>query len=372
MSTDTTQPISVNLGARSYPIVFGDAFNDLASAATPVVGGRTCAIVSNPTVWALYGEQVADALRKAGATTTHALVPDGEEFKNMTELDRLLEHLAHCALDRTSVVAALGGGVVGDIAGFAAATYMRGIGCIQVPTTLLAQVDSSVGGKTGVNLDAGKNLVGAFHQPRLVYVNWATLATLPLRESRAGYAEVIKYGVIADAALFAQLEQATPALFDGLAARPPRIEPALGAIVRRCSEIKADVVSQDERESGLRAILNYGHTFAHAIEVLAGYRGIVHGEAVAMGMHAAAVFACALGLCSADMVRRQKALIEAAGLPTAFPDLPAEKVIEAFRHDKKTAGARLKFVLPREIGKVEIVTNPDQQLLRAAIESSRK
>ena len=364
--------ISVNLGDRSYSLVFSDAFDNLAIAAAPVVGGRTCALVSNPTVWALYGEQVTDALRRAGATTTHVLVPDGEDFKNMAELGRLLEHLAHGRLDRTSILAALGGGVVGDIAGFAAATYMRGIGCIQIPTTLLAQVDSSVGGKTGVNLDAGKNLVGTFHQPRLVYDNWSVLATLPLRESRAGFAEVIKYGIIADAALCAQLEQATPSLFAGLAARPARVEPALGAIIRRCCEIKAAVVSRDEHETGLRAILNYGHTFAHAIELLASYRGIVHGEAVAMGMHAAATFACRLGLCSSDMVRRQKALIETAGLSTAFPDLPVERVIEAFYHDKKTAGSRLKFVLPREIGKVEIVMDPDQNALREAIEESKR
>ena len=360
--------LHVSLGDRSYQIVFSTSFDDLATALVPLVLNRSCAVVTNPTVWSLYGEEVVAAIRTARAKATHVFIPDGEQFKNMAELDRMLDQLAQQRLDRSAILVALGGGVVGDMAGFAAACYMRGIDYIQIPTTLLAQVDSSVGGKTGVNLESGKNLVGAFHQPRLVYVNWRTLATLPLREVRAGYAEVIKYGIIAAADLFARLENTTFAIVSGLAAKPPRVADALGDIIRRCCEIKADIVSRDERESNIRALLNYGHTFAHAIEMLTDYRTYVHGEAVAIGMHAAATLAYRLGLCSPELVIRQKLLIASAGLPVEFPDLPADTVIAAFQHDKKTAGSRLRFILPREIGLVDIVTEPDPAVVRQTIE----
>jgi len=366
MASDLS-PLRIDLGDRSYPIVFSGSFDLLADAARPCVAGRACAVVTNEAVGGLYGDAVCAALEAAGGRAQRFLLPDGEERKNLRTLECLLEEFARAGMSRTAVVVALGGGVVGDVAGFAAAAYMRGVDCIQVPTTLLAQVDSSVGGKTGVNLAAGKNLAGAFHQPRLVFINWNTLATLPPREARAGYAEVIKYGVIADAPLFEQLERETPGIIAALCATPARIPAALGAIIRRCCAIKADVVGRDEREGGLRAILNYGHTFAHAVEALTAYGEYVHGEAVAIGMHAAARLAAGLGLCDAALVARQARLLEAAGLPTAFPALEFDAVLAAFGRDKKSRGATLRFVLPRRIGAVEIIENPDMTALRAAI-----
>ena len=361
-------PLTVDLGPRSYPIHFGDGFAGLAQALAPIVKGRACAIVSNPAVWPLYGTEVSAAVVAAGGAPQELLVPDGEQFKNLREFERLLEELAAIGLTRPDVLLALGGGVVGDLAGFTAAAYMRGIAFVQIPTTLLAQVDSSIGGKTGVNLAAGKNLAGAFYQPRAVYINWNTLATLPVRECRAGYAEVIKYSVIADAALFELLERETPAIFAAFDTMPPRVPAVLGAIIRRCCAIKAEVVAEDERETGRRAILNYGHTFAHSIETLTHYEVCAHGEAVAIGMHAAARLAVRLGLCDPSVAERQERLLQAAGLATRFPQLDPAQVIAAFARDKKARGAELRFVLPRRIGCVEVVSNPDSAALRETLE----
>lgn len=355
--------INIDLDERSYPIHVTSDFSSLTDKILPFASGKRCCIVSNPTVWQLYGEEVADKIKNAGADVCHALIPDGEKFKILAELEKLLDALVQNNLDRSSLIVALGGGVVGDVAGFAAACFMRGIPFVQIPTTLLAQVDSSVGGKTGVNLSSGKNLVGSFYQPKMVFINWKTLATLPIREARAGFAEVIKYGVIYDANFFAKLETETKNIFAALENNSPEKAIALPEIIQRCCEIKAEVVAQDEREKGLRAILNYGHTFAHAIEMLTNYEKYVHGEAVAMGMHAAACFAEKLGLCDNNFVNRQKMLIENAGLPTTFPKLDIEQVRQAFYHDKKTTAAGLKFILPCEIGKVEIVKNPDLSFL---------
>ncbi len=361
---------TVNLKSQadnSYPISFLDSFDSLTETIEPFAKDKICAIVSNPTVWPLYGEAVSKAVDAAGGTPVKTLLPDGEEYKNLSELEKLLEKFVENKLSRASIVLALGGGVVGDITGYAAASYMRGIPFIQIPTTLLAQVDSSVGGKTGVNLSSGKNLVGAFYQPKLVFINWSTLSTLPIREVRAGYAEVLKYGVIADGGLFELLEKYTSDIFENFNRKSPEIPEILGEIIQCCCKIKAEVVAEDEREHGLRAILNYGHTFAHAIEKLTNYKKFVHGEAVAIGMHAAAVFAKKLGLCNPELINRQKMLIEASGLPTQFPELKPEEVIAAFYHDKKATASELKFILPTKIGEVEIVKNPDMDKLKSTI-----
>ena len=360
---DGTDTLSIDLGERSYVIHLADTFAPLADVLRPHVDGRRCAIVSCANVWPRYGAAVAEAVCAAGGAPCHALLPEGEEHKNLESLAALHEQLVAEGLNRSSVLLALGGGIVGDVGGFAAATFMRGVPYLQVPTTLLAQVDSSVGGKTGVNLPRGKNLVGAFYQPRAVFINTRVLATLPAREFRAGYAEVIKYGFIADAELVAELEAHTA----GIHAAFPDIHPRMASIIRRCCAIKADVVARDERERGVRAILNYGHTFAHAIESLTQYGTYVHGEAVAIGMHAAACFAAALKLCPAELVTRQRALLEAAGLPLQFPDLPIDDVMQAFRRDKKATATSVRFVLPVDVGRVEIVTDPDEQVLRGVL-----
>ncbi len=360
----------VNLKSQinnSYSIYFEKSFESLAERLAPFVKNKICAIVSNPTVWPLYGNAVEKAVKIAGGSPVKILLPDGEKFKNLAEIETLLEKCVENNLSRKSLLIALGGGVVGDMTGFAAASYMRGIPFIQIPTTLLAQVDSSVGGKTGVNLSNGKNLVGAFYQPKLVFINSESLKTLPVRELRAGYAEVIKYGIIADANLFELLENHTSNIFKNFEKTPSEIHEKIGGIIQICCKIKAEVVAEDEREHGRRAILNYGHTFAHAIEKLTNYKKYVHGEAVAIGMHAAAVFANKLGMCDKSLINRQKMLIEAAGLPTQFPKLQVEEVIATFYHDKKATASDLKFVLPTRIGEVEIVKNPDLDKLKETI-----
>jgi 3-dehydroquinate synthase len=329
--------LDVDLAERSYPIVIGSG---LLSGDFDLFGhliGSDCLIVSNDTIAPLYLETLSKKLPNA---VVHSInVPDGESFKTMASVEAVIDSLVSSQANRDTTVIALGGGVVGDIAGFAAACYMRGVGFIQVPTTLLAQVDSSVGGKTGVNHPGGKNLIGAFHQPRLVLIDTDTLATLPDRELRAGLAEVIKHGAIADAEYFEWLE----ANMDALLAKDA--DALAHAILRSC-EIKAAVVSEDETEKGKRAILNFGHTFAHAIENCLGYGEWLHGEAVAAGMIMAA------GLSEIDQADRDRieALIASAGLPVAPPDIDADKLMAAMEMDKKVQDKRLRFVLLKSIG----------------------
>jgi 3-dehydroquinate synthase len=274
-------------------------------------------------------------------------VPAGEGSKSLATAGELYEQLATLAADRKTPVVAVGGGVVGDLAGFVAATYNRGLPLLMVPTTLLAMVDSSVGGKVGINLPQGKNLVGAFHQPAAVWIDTSFLATLPDREYRSGLAEVVKYGVILDAELFAWLEQNA----DAVLAREPA---AVGRVVARSCRLKADVVERDEREeTGLRMVLNYGHTFAHAFEAVGGYGAWLHGEAVAAGMMCASRLAERRGLIQAEVTERQAALLTRFGLPTARrPEWDADRLIEAMRRDKKNVGGRLRFVLPTRLGQV--------------------
>jgi 3-dehydroquinate synthase len=336
--------LTVGLGERSYPIWIGhDQLPNLGSALDAVGFPRRVGLVTNPTVGDLYGAQVIAALRGSQRQVNVIRIPDGEEYKTLATLEQIYDQLIDWRFDRYCGLLALGGGVIGDLTGFAAATFLRGIPFVQVPTTLLAQVDSSVGGKTGVNHPQGKNLIGAFYQPRHVHIDVGVLATLPGREYAAGLAEIVKYGVIRDAAFFAWLEQARPALLS-------RAPEALETAVMRSCQIKADVVESDENEQGLRAILNYGHTFGHAVETLAGYGVIRHGEAVAIGMVMAARVAQRIGCGSQVDVVRITTLLQSFGLPVAPPAFPAEDYLAVMQHDKKARDGGIRLVLNEGIG----------------------
>lgn len=353
--------ITVPVPGRSYEILIGPALLDTLGEHVRAAGvsGRVVGLVQDSAVADLYGDRVAASLRSAGYGVVPVTIPSGETSKSLFELGKIYDAFAAGGLDRSSAVVTLGGGVAGDLGGFAAATYMRGVDFVQVPTTLLAQVDASVGGKTGIDLECGKNLVGAFHQPRLVYVALETLATLPDREFRAGMAEVLKYGVIADPEFFAYLESNSQAL---LSHQPEE----LATVVSRSCEIKADVVGQDEREAGLRAILNYGHTIGHAVEAVAGYGEYLHGEAVALGMVAAGWLSQRLGWLSAGDAERIRRLIASYGLPVRLEaPLDPPSILAAMRLDKKTRGGTLRFVLARGIGRVEMTPVAEELALEA-------
>lgn len=351
--------LNVELGERSYPISIGPGL--LADPATLArhVGGHKAAIVTNTTVAPLYLDKVAAPLRAAGHEVVEIVLPDGEEYKHWGSLMQVFDALLANKCDRKTTLIALGGGVIGDLTGFAAASYMRGVPFVQIPTTLLAQVDSSVGGKTGINHPLGKNMIGAFYQPRAVLADTGTLSTLPDRELSAGLAEVIKHGAILDAAFFDWIE----ANIEALVAREPQ---ALAHAIARSCEIKAEVVRKDEREGGLRAVLNFGHTFGHAIEAGLGYGEWLHGEAVGCGMVMAADLSQRLGLVDAATVERLRALVAAAGLPTVAPDLGAERWIELMEVDKKNEGGAIKFILLKPLGSPSITSVP-QELLRATL-----
>ena len=341
--------VQVPLGNRSYDIRIGPGLLSRIGEECAALGlNSRCAIISDSKVEPLYGRIVAKSLRKAGFAPVLITVPSGEKAKSLKNVHACYDRLAAHRLERKSFVLALGGGVVGDLAGFVAATYLRGIPFVQAPTTLLGQVDSSVGGKVGVNLKAGKNLVGAFHQPKLVLCDVDALRTLPRREFRSGLAEVIKYGIIYDGELFARLEQDMEALLRG----EPKI---LAEVIARCCEIKAEVVAQDETESGLRAILNFGHSIGHALEAVAGYGKYLHGEAISIGqVKAADLSARVLGLAAGEVQRIQR-LFEQAGLPTQLKaSLPLrKKLVQAMKVDKKVSRGEVKFVLAQKIGQVQ-------------------
>lgn len=341
--------VQVDLANRSYAIRIGRGLlSSLGSQCAALNLGRRCAVISDANVAPRYGMAAMNSLRDAGFEPVLLTVPAGETAKSLKTVQSCYDQLAAHRLERKSFVVALGGGVVGDLAGFVAATYLRGIPFVQVPTTLLAQVDSSVGGKVGVNLKAGKNLVGAFHQPRLVVCDLDTLKTLPLREYRSGLAEVIKYGIIYDARFFGTLEKGMKKLLR-------RDSNLLATVVARCCQIKADVVGQDETESGLRAILNFGHTIGHALEAISHYGTYLHGEAISIGQVAAArLSAQILGL-SPEAVERIRRCFAAAGLPTelALNPVSQRRVIAAMQLDKKVSGGEVRFVLARKIGQVE-------------------
>ncbi|CAD5372596.1 3-dehydroquinate synthase [Rubrivivax sp. A210] len=357
LAVDLPAPLPVATPGGRYDILIAPGLLANPAAWQGLPPAAQAVIVSNPTVWALHGETLQAALAPHYRRVSVALLPDGEQHKDLATLSLVFDHLLREGCDRRTVLFALGGGVIGDMTGFAAATYMRGIPFVQVPTTLLAQVDSSVGGKTAVNHPLGKNMIGAFYQPARVICDLDTLATLPERELRAGLAEVIKYGPIADEAFLAWLE----AHVDALLARDAA---ALAHAVRRSCEIKAWVVGQDERESGLRAILNFGHTFGHAIESGLGYGQWLHGEAVGCGMVLAATLSAELGLVPAAYAERLHALIARAGLPVQAPAMDESRWFQLMRVDKKAQDGEIRFVVIEAPGRAAMVAAPDALVAR--------
>jgi len=357
--------VSIHLKNNSYSIDIGASQIRGLAEHPDLPNGTAAVVVTNEVVQPLYGAQLLKALRGRYAAVHSVVLPDGEVYKTWEILQRIFDRLLELECDRKVVLYALGGGVVGDMAGFAAACYMRGVPFVQIPTSLLAQVDSSVGGKTGINHPLGKNMIGAFYQPQLVVCDLDTLATLPTRQLAAGLAEVIKYGPIADMALFDWLEVQMPQL---LACKPE----ALAHAVRRCCEIKAVVVGADEREAGIRAILNFGHTFGHAIEAGMGYGTWLHGEGVAAGMVMAAELSLRLGLVDATLVKRLRALIGRAGLPTQGPVLDAGdnagRYLALMRVDKKAHAGAIRFVLLDGPGRAVVRSAPDR-LVREVIDA---
>ena len=340
--------LTIALDERSYPIHIGAGLLDRAELFSPHVRAKRAAIVTNETVAPLYAERLEATLASAGISALRIVLPDGERFKTLESLERVAGSLLAAQADRRTVIIALGGGVVGDLAGFAAATYQRGVPYIQVPTTLLAQVDSSVGGKTAVNHPLGKNMLGAFYQPLAVVADTQTLDTLPERELAAGLAEVVKHGAIGDARFLDWIEGHVAEL----RARDPA---TLAHAIRRSCEIKAQVVAADEREEGVRALLNFGHTFGHAIESGMGYGQWLHGEAVAAGMALAARFSARQGRIEAAAADRLAAILAGLGLPTTAPAMPAERWLEFMGRDKKNRDGRIALILLDALGKASIV-----------------
>ena len=356
--------VNVSLGDRSYNIEIGASLEKTGERLKDLGFGRKMALVTNPTVKKLYGQRVVDSLKAAGFMVMSIEIPDGEQYKNLDWANAIYTALLTNFFDRTSALVALGGGVIGDLTGFAAATFMRGVPFVQVPTTLLAMVDSSVGGKTGVNHPMGKNMIGAFHQPKKVLMDLSVLTSLPKEEFLSGMAEVIKYGVIWDAALFEYLDKNRGKI---LALDPD----ALAYIIQRSCEIKAEVVSKDEREGGLRAILNYGHTVGHAVEKAENYT-MRHGHAVSIGMVYASRLAHETGLCDASVPGRVEELITSYGLPvdlTVLSRRPAvAELMDTMQIDKKAEGGKVKFVLPKKIGEVVITKAWDEGVLGSLLE----
>jgi 3-dehydroquinate synthase len=353
------ETVRVALGSRSYPIHIGASLIARAELYAPHLG-PAAAVITDAVVAPLYLARVRAALERAGARVSEIVVPDGERAKSWATLDRVFDALLAARLGRDATFIALGGGVIGDLAGFAAAVYQRGVRFIQVPTTLLAQVDSSVGGKTAINHARGKNMIGAFHQPVAVISDVATLDSLPERELRSGLAEVIKHGAALDAPLFAWLEEHVERLV-------AREADALVHAVRRSCELKAAIVAEDERETGRRALLNLGHTFGHAIEAATGFGPWLHGEAVAAGMAMAAELSARVGILASADAKRISALISRAGLPTRPPQLARERWQELIAVDKKSAAGRVRFVLLDAIGRASLRADVDARLVDETI-----
>ena len=350
--------ITVDLKERSYPIYFAyDSFDKLGEIVKKHVRSSKTFIITDSNVYPLYFEKLNESLTKSGFNVSYEVIPPGEPSKTMEMAQRLLEKAYDNGLLRDSSVIALGGGVVGDIAGFVAATYMRGIDFVQIPTTLLAQVDSSVGGKVGVNLKKGKNIVGAFHQPKMVYIDISVLKTINKREILGGLAEIIKYGIIWDFDLFEYIENNLHEILN-------LKENKLKHIIKKSCEIKGKIVSLDEKEENLRSILNFGHTIGHAIEALTGYQKYIHGEAVAIGMVYACKLALDLGYINEKYFERIFSLIQKTGLPTDYEDLPKENIVEAIKLDKKSRESKINFVLPSGFGKVEVISVKKEEILK--------
>ena len=350
--------ITVNLGQRSYPIAIGSGLLDRLHEFVAPLAPTSITIVTNEAVGLLYAQRAHRAL--AGVSTSVVSLPDGEQHKQWASVSQVLDALVNSRVDRRGIIVALGGGVVGDITGFAASIYMRGIRYVQVPTTLLAQVDSSVGGKTGINHPGGKNLIGAFHQPSAVVSDTDTLKTLPSRELSSGLAEVLKHGLVADADYFERMVGAIDSLRAGEGG-------ALAEAIAGSCEIKASIVARDEKEAGERALLNLGHTFGHAIEAMTGYSRWLHGEAVGCGLVLAAQLSHAAGLLAASDAHRIRAAVASAGLPTRIDGLSALGAVEAMRGDKKTDAGQTRFIVIDRIGKASQRSVPQQAVLETLL-----
>jgi len=351
--------LNINLADRSYEILIN---RNLLSKTGKFISERfnpsRVVVITHPSVRQLFGEKIESGLVTVGHSPDYIEIPEGESSKSLQQAGYVYDHLLGMNCDRKSALIALGGGVIGDLTGFIAATYQRGIPYIQIPTTLLSQVDSSVGGKTAVNHPRGKNMIGAFYQPKLVVIDLDTLHTLPPKEFRAGLAEVVKYGVIADSKLFTFLEEKTEEILS-------LNSDCLGYIIETCCTIKASVVEKDELENRHRMILNFGHTFGHAIETMTGYTKYLHGEAVAIGMIQAAWLSVEMGRCTKDVPQRIVSLLKKLNLPTQPPNFKSKNIIESMYHDKKTAHNKLRFILVKDIGSVEIVDNVPETSIKA-------
>lgn len=356
----STARVPVALGSRSYDIVVGSGLlKQLGTLCSELLPGRRVMIVTNPIVSRLYGATVSTSLRKAGFQVAITEIPAGERAKSLRQAAGLYRTFLQNRMDRRSAVLALGGGVIGDLAGFAAATFLRGLPLVQVPTTLLAQVDSSVGGKVAVNLPAGKNLVGAFYQPSLVVADIETIKSLPPRQVRAGLAEVVKYGMITDRELFGYVETHLDSILRA------EEEPLTYVVTRSCA-IKARVVEQDEREEGMRAILNFGHTVGHALETTGGYQRLLHGEAIAIGMVVATMLSVNRGLCEREDLDRLRTLLMRIGLPTSG-SVDTKSLVQTMRCDKKVRNQMIYFVLTKGIGHVVLAAISDLSELKSAL-----
>jgi 3-dehydroquinate synthase len=358
--------IEVGLGDRSYPIVVGSSvLEKAADMALERVHPTSVALVTHPVLLEKYGQAVTDGFLRKGLQVHSIVVPAGERYKTLRTVEGLYRRLLECRVDRKGLVVVLGGGVLGDVCGFVAATYLRGIPFVQVPTTVLAQVDASVGGKTGVDLPEGKNLVGAFHQPAAVVIDTDTLASLPARELRSGLAEVVKYGIITDDQLFGDLERSIPDLLR-------RDARALSDVIVRSCEIKAAVVAADETEQGQRAILNFGHTVGHALEAVTGYRKYRHGEAISIGMVAACMIGEAAGVTPPDVTVSVRSMLARLRLPTSFPaDVDIGETASATLQDKKRVGGRVTYILAERIGRVRMEPDVTLEVVRSALTRQR-
>jgi 3-dehydroquinate synthase len=361
--------IKVNLPQNPYEIAIAPSgLASLGQRCSHLNLGKKVMVVSNPVVFEHYGDRTIASLEGAGFEVCTCILPDGEQYKHLGSIQKVYDLALENRLERSSTLVALGGGVIGDMTGFAAATWLRGVNFVQVPTTLLAMVDASMGGKTGVNHPQGKNLIGAFYQPRLVLIDPDVLQTLPVREFRAGMAEVIKYGIIWDEQLFERLEQSDR--LDDMSCVSGEL---LQDILQRSCQAKADVVGKDERESGLRAILNYGHTIGHAIESITNYQLVNHGEAVAIGMVTAGKLAVELGLWTPQASQRQDAVIHKTGLPTTLPPgLDLAQIVDLLYNDKKVKAGKVRFILPTKIGATKMVDDVSDSLIQQVLEACRE
>lgn len=360
------QELLVELEERSYPIIIeNDILTKVGTLISRVTGTSKLLLVSNPIVFALYGKKVKKSLQKAGFEITTSLMPDGEKYKNMDEAIHILDIAVKAQLDRSSIVVALGGGVVGDLAGFVASIFLRGINFIQIPTTLLAQVDSSVGGKVAVNHPGGKNLIGSFYQPKMVIIDPHTLNTLTDREYYAGWGEIVKYGIIADEEFFVNMEQNVDAINN-------KDFLWLQKMIYQSCKIKANIVEKDEKETGLRMILNLGHTFGHSIEKITNYNTYRHGEAVAMGIVAASYLACDLGYIAEKELERIINLIKNLQLEAALPEIDSETIYQGMLNDKKVWHDKLRLVLPCGLGNHKIVDNTQKDRIIKAINKAKE